>query len=264
MKNALSRFLTALFIIIYTCSCLLVITDSDTSLFSFNSLLYQAVKLLIVFLLNFIVTLINRKNIDTTVNYCFYCTIAVGMIFAINSLFVKIIGPLYNRIWWMLVIHIAFYGVYTAVFTIKNIDFKALSLKLMKGYSVLYAASFVSIFARTTNSGLTTNFEISNGTIRLIPYLIDHPGDWEIWFLTLGNVIFFVPIAFILKALIPKIKAYQLIIVGAIIPVIVEGYQLIFKCGDVDIDDYILNFCGFMIGFILLTIQSKIKKVNKA
>lgn len=260
MKNALSRFLTALFIIVYTCSCLLVITDSDNALFSFNSLLYQAMKLLIVFTLNFIVAQINRKNIDKAVNYCFYCTIAVSVIFEINSLFFKIIDPLYIRIWWMLVIHIAFYGVYTAVLTMKNIDFKASSLKLMKGYSVLYAVSFISIFARPINSGLTTNFEISKGTIRLIPYLINHPDDWEIWFITLGNVIFFIPIAIIIKALIPKIKSYQLIIIGAVIPVIVEGYQLIFKCGDVDIDDYILNFCGFIIGYILLTIQNKAKK----
>ena len=264
MKNVLSRLSAALFIVIYSCSCLLITNECNTTLFSFNSVLYQAVKLLIVFILNYIVTLINRKNIDKTVNYCFYCTITIAIIFAVNSLFVKIIGPLYNRIWWMLAIHIAFYGVYTALLTMKNIDFKALSLKLMKGYSLLYATSFVSIFARPINSGLTTNFEIGKGTIRLIPYLINHPADWEVWFLTLGNIIFFVPIAFILKALIPKIKAYQLIIIGAIIPLIVEGYQLIFKCGDVDIDDYILNFSGFLIGFILLTIQNKVKKVNTA
>ncbi len=253
-----------MFIIIYSCSCLLVITNHGIPLFDFNSIVFQLVKLLTVFILNFSVTLVNKKRIDKAVKYCFYCTAAISVIFAVNSLFIKYIDPLYYRIWWMIVIHIAFYGVYCAVTVMKNIDFKALSLKLMKSYSVLYAVSFISIFARQTDSGLSTNFKIGEGTMRLIPYLIKNPADWGIWFLTLGNVIFFIPIAFILKALIPKIKVYQQIIIGALIPVFIEGYQLMFRCGDVDIDDYILNLSGFMIGLILLEIQNRIKNDNKA
>ena len=91
-------------------------------------------------------------------------------------------------------------------------------------------------------------------------YLIKYPYDSEILFFVVGNIIFFLPISFLLQTYCPKIKAYQQIIIGLSLPFIVEGYQFIFKCGDVDIDDIIMNFSGFLIGYLLLIIQNKIKK----
>ena len=39
--------------------------------------------------------------------------------------------------------------------------------------------------------------------------------------------------------------------IGFITPLFVEAYQMIFKCGQVDIDDIVLNFGGFLIAFIV-------------
>jgi glycopeptide antibiotics resistance protein len=150
--------------------------------------------------------------------------------------------------------------VYLGVLTLKSIDFKRISTRLLKGYSILYLVSFASVFLRPLGNAATTNFIIGKGTFNFIPYLINNPSDWCIWLLTVGNVIFFIPVSFILKANFPKIKIYQQIIIGLIIPIVIEGYQFILKCGDVDIDDLVMNFCGFLIGLILLLIQNKFKK----
>ena len=121
-------------------------------------------------------------------------------------------------------------------------------------------SSFIVVFLRPISNNLTTNLVPGQGTLAYVNYLIKYPYDSEILFLVVGNIIFFLPISFLLQTYCPKIKAYQQIIIGLSLPFIVEGYQFIFKCGDVDIDDIIMNFSGFLIGYLLLIIQNKIKK----
>lgn len=232
------------------------------SIFGFNSLSYQLIKTGIVFISIYILTIINRQNANIISGYCSYYTMFIAIVFFIDNCFVKFSGSLYFRLWWLMIIHIAAGAVYLGLFTLNNINFEQLSIKLTKGYSILYIVSFVCIFLRPIGDGATINFSLGNGTIRFIFYLLEHPAQWEIWFITLGNIIFFIPIPFILKVLIPKIKTYHQLIIAVFIPVFIEGYQFIFKCGDVDIDDLLLNFSGFTIGLILMIIHNKIKKLH--
>lgn len=262
-KIKINSITATLFMVIFSFVCVLISKETVSGLFGFNSFQYQLIKLAIAFTSIFTVTLINKNNIDKISSYCCAFTILISVIYFIDACFFRLSGGLYYRLWWLLTIHIAVFAVYLAVVLMKNISYNAISAKIIKGYSVLYAVSFASIFLRPMGDNATTNSIIGSGTLKFIPYLISYPQDWSIWLITLGNVIFFIPIAFIMKTLIPKIKPYQQIIVGILIPVFIESYQFIFKCGDVDVDDIILNCTGFFIGLMLLGIQNEIKRTSK-
>lgn len=263
MKSKLNNMTVILFIGIFSFVCIWISKETINGLFGFNSFFYQLIKLVLVFICVFFSALINKNNIEKTSDYCCYFTMTIAVIYFIDSCFFRLSGGLYYRLWWLLTIHIAVFAVYAAAMFMKNIDFKAITKKIIQGYSILYAVSFASIFLRPMGNGATTNFTAGSGTLKFIPYLIKYPQDWSIWLITLGNVVFFIPIAVILQTLIPKIKLYQQVIIGILIPIFIESYQLIFKCGDVDVDDIILNFAGYLIGLLLLVIQNKIKMNQK-
>jgi glycopeptide antibiotics resistance protein len=70
----------------------------------------------------------------------------------------------------------------------------------------------------------------------------------------LGNLLLFFPAGFYLPFFaqgMRKIKIYSMIMAAAIIAV--EIVQLATKSGSLDVDDFILNFAGALIGFIIFT-----------
>lgn len=260
MKSTERNIKMILFAVIYSVACFITSKNINGNIFYYNSLNFQLIKSLIVFILVFAVTIINRKNIDKINNYASVYIAAVGIIYFADNYTLQLSGNLtFFRLWWLSLIHIVFLAYYLGLFAMKNIDFCKHSVKALKGYSVLYTVSFIVVFLRPISNNLTTNIIPGQGTLSYINYLIKYPNDSEILFLVVGNIIFFLPISFLLQAYFPKIKAYHQLIVGLILPFIVEGYQLIFKCGDVDIDDIIMNFSGFLIGYLLLLTQNRIK-----
>lgn len=248
------------FIAIYSFSCLLTSKDIEGNIFYYNSLLFQLIKTLAVFLSVYLATVINKNNINKINKYVSVYTALVGIVYFIDNYTINLSGNrTFFRLWWLSLIHITFFAYYLGLISIKKIDFYKLSKEALKGYSVLYAISFLIVFLRPISNNLTFNFSIGSGTLSYINYLIKYPNDSEILFLVIGNVIFFIPIAFLIKTFFPKIKAYQQLLIGFILPFIVEGYQLLFKCGDVDIDDIIMNFSGFLTGLIFYQIIYKTK-----
>lgn len=261
IKSKADNFKMILFAVIFSLACFITSKDIEGNIFYYNSLNFQLIKFAAVFLPVFLVTIINGKNIDKINKYASIYIAAVGILYLADNYTLQLSGSLtFFRLWWLSLIHIVFLAYYLALFVMKNIDFNKNSVTALKGYSVLYAVSFIVVFLRPISNKLTTNLIPGRGTLSYIHYLIKYPNDSEILFLVVGNIIFFMPISFLLQAFFPRIKAFQQIIIGLALPFFVEGYQFIFKCGDVDIDDIIMNFSGFLIGFILLGIQNKIKK----
>lgn len=249
-----------LFAAVFSVACFITSKNIKGNIFYYNSLNYQLLKSAIIFILIFLVTIVNRKNSEKMNNYVSVYIAAVGIIYFADNYTLQLSGSVsFFRLWWLSLIHIIFLAYYLGLFIMKNIDFNKLSVKALKGYSILYAVSFIVVFLRPISNNLTTNIVPGQGTLAYINYLIKYPNDSEILFLVVGNIIFFMPISFIVQVYFPKIKIYQQLIIGFTIPFIVEGYQYIFKCGDVDIDDIIMNFSGFIIGFLFLTLQNKIK-----
>lgn len=261
IKSKASNIKMILFAVVYSAACFLTSKDIYGSIFYYNSLNYQLIKSAAVFLLVFIVTVINGKSVEKINKYASLYIASVGIIYLIDNYTLQLSGSLtFFRLWWLSLIHIVFLAYYLGLLAMKNIDFNTISVKALKGYSVLYTVSFIVVFLRPISNNLTTNLVPGHGTLAYINYLMKYPNDSEILFLVVGNIIFFLPISFLLQAYFPKIKVYQQLIVGFILPFIVEGYQFIFKCGDVDIDDIIMNFSGFLFGYIMLIIQNRIKK----
>lgn len=153
---------------------------------------------------------------------------------------------------------VASVGVFTALAHIKNTDkYKTVS-KFWLAFTPTYAYIFLIVFLRKPNTYYELNLTLGNGILSYTDYLISSfKNDFWMVYNFVGNVVFFVPLVFILNAFFPKLKSYQVFLISCIVPYLVEGYQYIFKCGSVDIDDIVLNTGGIIIGIIILIISRK-------
>lgn len=260
MKSRLNNIWLILFIFVFSLSCLLMSRNNDSILFGFNSIACQVIKSVIVFCAVFTLTILNKNNIDKVVNYCFGYIIVISVAFIVDYYFTNISGALYNQLLWLSIIHIAILAVYIGLLSLKDINFNAESAKLIKGYTVLFAAAFLILFIRPIGDGATMNFIIGKGTFIFVNIIKNKPYLWTLWFVLIGNFAYFIPLPFILKTFFPKLSTIQTLLLGFAIPIMIESYQFIFKCGDVDVDDIVLNVSGFVVGMILLKVQNKLKK----
>ena len=95
-------------------------------------------------------------------------------------------------------------------------------------------------------------------------YLNSPFHDFEPPLIFFGNLLVFIPLPFILSTLFKNISPRWMLAIGGAIPPLIEAYQMVFECGDTDIDDIILNWAGFLIGFIIYKLISiNVKKEGK-
>ncbi len=71
-----------------------------------------------------------------------------------------------------------------------------------------------------------------------------------------GNVLLLFPLGFLLPLQFRKLSVQGMILLGIMIPIFIEGRQFVLYLlnlgtRSVDIDDVILNFIGFSLGFFL-------------
>ncbi|MED4839137.1 VanZ family protein [Heyndrickxia faecalis] len=74
-----------------------------------------------------------------------------------------------------------------------------------------------------------------------------------------GNVLLLFPLGFLLPLQFSKLSIKKIIMLGVMIPIVIEGGQFILyllKLGtrSIDIDDVILNFIGYILGYFLVNI----------
>lgn len=74
-----------------------------------------------------------------------------------------------------------------------------------------------------------------------------------------GNVLLLFPLGFLLPLQFSKLSIKKIIMLGVMIPIVIEGGQFIlyllkFGTRSVDIDDVILNFIGYILGYFLVNI----------
>lgn len=77
----------------------------------------------------------------------------------------------------------------------------------------------------------------------------------------IGNIILFVPLGFIIKKIIIKVKYNNIItiLIGIIIIILIECLQLMTKRGIFDVTDVILNSIGLSLGLILIKERKEVK-----
>lgn len=265
MINGISNKIKYIFFVItYILSCLTISTDKFQGYLGYSSTDRLLIKFLLVFLFVLLATTINKKQQERIVEFSGIFLNVLLVFFAFDYFVANISGSEnYYKMWWLSIIYIANTALYIGVSVSRQSGFDKLSRKLWLSFLPFYIFSFLIIFARKPNSYFEVNLKFGNGLISYLDYMISHfhGNTWPL-FNFVGNVVFFIPIAFLIKAVFPKIKKYQIFIIGLIVPFCVEGYQYIFKCGSVDIDDIVFNISGFTIGFISLLLENKIHKIK--
>ncbi len=80
----------------------------------------------------------------------------------------------------------------------------------------------------------------------------------------LGNIVLYMPLGFLLPALIPKLSNYKsLAVVGFLLSLTFELIQLFGILGNFDVDDILLNTTGTLAGFLCLQIYLEWFKKDK-
>ncbi len=127
-------------------------------------------------------------------------------------------------------------------------------------YLILYLFIIYIAFIRLPDSYETTvNTIVGQGTMRFFKYMINNLDDSYMNLICLGNIFIFLPLPFIIRAIVPKLNIFIIAAIGAVFPILAESYQYVFRCGNVDVDDLILNWSGLIAGLILMNIIYKKK-----
>lgn len=130
---------------------------------------------------------------------------------------------------------------------------------------IIYILVLFKITVFRSNFGLFHLF--AHGKIYFAPAvnLIDAYKNCTIHtfiYLLVGNIVWFIPFGFILPA-ITKLKNAKIIILAACTSFIIEFMQYAFGTGISEIDDFILNVLGAVIGLIIFRLINKAYKKHK-
>jgi glycopeptide antibiotics resistance protein len=86
--------------------------------------------------------------------------------------------------------------------------------------------------------------------------MIQEAPWYEIFYLLVGNIAWFIPIGFLLP-LSTRIKPWLAIPCGAGLSLLIEAGQYLFSVGCTDVDDLIFNTLGTAIGALVYVIAKK-------
>lgn len=129
--------------------------------------------------------------------------------------------------------------------------------------SVYLFLLYIAFLRSPESFSFSYNYHIGQGTIKYFKAILQQPNDIYLMFICFGNILVLMPIPFIIYAVSKKANLVVNICVSVLLPVLIESYQYIFKCGDVDIDDIILNAAGMMISYVILKqiLKNKTEKI---
>ena len=264
LKEKLSKFdktkaSKILFALVFTLSCLTMNSDKFKGYNGSHGTAFMFLKFAAVILFTIWASMENVNNTE------FVCKTVKSVLLIITPLLIfdyyitQFGGSLFLfRVWWIAYIITASLTVFLTFTVFKAKNYKLFYYDFWKSFTPIYAFTLFIGFLRTPNTRLSTNFKPGHGTFLMLKAILKNPNiDFEPYLLFFGNVIIFLPLPFILSAFFKKIKPYQLALIGFAAPFIVEGYQYFLKCGDVDVDDVILNWLGFFIGMALFLLIKK-------
>ena len=255
-KAKANRFLFAL---AFVFSCLTMNSNYLPGYYAQKSTFLVILRFVLIFVFMFAITLLNRKDSIFISKFVPITTLIITALLIFDRRVTQISGNqfLYGALW-IAYIATANITVLLALAVSKASDYEKILRNTWMGLTLLYFYTLKICFLRKPGTSLSINLKLFNGTFPLLKHIINHPGtDFEYYMIFFGNIVIFFPLAFIVYAIFNNIKSYQLMLIGLAAPFLVEGYQYIFKCGNVDIDDVILNWTGFFIGFIILQIIKK-------
>lgn len=239
-----------LFALVFVLSCLTMNSSEFKGYNGSHGTPFMFFKFFILIIFVTWATLENLKNVEFLTKTVSLTILIITPILVFDYYVTQISGNQFlYRVWWIAYIMVASATVFLSLTVFKAKNYNSFYNAFWKSFTPIYLFTLFICFLRYPGYGRTTNFRLFNGTFLMLKAIIRNPGiNFEPYLLFFGNIIIFLPLPFIISAFIKRIKPYQLALIGIATPFIVEGYQYIFKCGDVDIDDVVLNWLGYFIG----------------
>lgn len=256
-KNTTEKIIFAL---IYSFCCMLMSSDKLPFLFGSASSFFIYYKLVVCFVSTFIATISFSNIMDYIGKYVLINNLVITALFTFDYYVTEISGSQFLfRVWWIMAIVMSSIGVlFGAIINKDKCDFALFIKRFMISIAPLYMVTFIICFLREPNGYCTINLKLFNGTFTLIESMKrNRLADFEAPLIFLGNIFIFTPVPIIIKGVWNKMKPAYLLSIGFILPLFAEGYQYIFKCGNVDIDDIVMNWAGYGIGLILMCVITK-------
>ncbi len=254
-----------IFIVFYLFSMFSMHSDNLGSYWGNNGTPYMFFRFFLIILIMSFATIINRKNVEFITRFVPSSMLIITALMIFDYYVTEFSGSQFlYRVWWIAYIIVTQMTVFiTGTFVLKS-GYDELYTKLWRAFTPLYLFVFVICFVRHPGSSYIINTELGKGNFNmLLSFLKDVHISFEAPLMFFGNIVIFTPLPFILSAVSKKFTPPAIMIIGFLTPFIVEGYQLIFKCGQVDIDDIVLNFGGFLISYIIYALIYKHKFSNK-
>lgn len=94
-------------------------------------------------------------------------------------------------------------------------------------------------------------------------YWFDYPTMKEAWLNLIGNTTMFIPLGIVWPSVFKKLNSHKKVLIAGLgIPLTIEILQLPFYGRCSDIDDIILNFLGFLIGYGIYLLVRKLRKAR--
>jgi len=133
-------------------------------------------------------------------------------------------------------------------------------LKISIGLAYLCLLIYLLFLAPyRTKTPTVVNLIPFGSIVELTRYTFITGNDVWHWFLNVpGNILAFVPLPYVFQIFRKtKFNFWWAFFPSAAIPLIIEIAQYYFQTGSCDVDDWILNFSGMMIGFVLVRKSQK-------
>lgn len=265
MKKAYSYIAAIVFAVLYPFSMISSSFSVKNFYFGFHSFSFIYLRYLIIFITMIILVYLNRKN-----EKLFYLYIPTAIILVSIGIYIEYFITqkyIYNYgylLWTGVVFSVTNAGVFIGATLFFKGDYGKYYKRFWLSYLIFYLLILYVSFIRSPDfQSLTVNTQLGNGTLKYFKAVFnDSANNLYTSLICFGNVLILFPLPFIIYAL-KRPPIVLSIITGALLPFLFEGYQYFFKCGDVDIDDIVLNFAGYLAALIIAEIMYK-KELKKA
>ncbi|MBE6720359.1 MAG: VanZ family protein [Ruminococcaceae bacterium] len=254
-----------IFVLFYVFSLFSMHSDNLGSYWGLNGTPFIFFRFILIIALMLIAVIINKSD-TAFIEKIVPPSALIITVFVVYDYFVSHISGSHflYRVWWIAYIIVTLMVVFFTDTLFSKEDYPDFYRRFWRSFTPLYLFVFAICFLRMPGEEYSLNTELGNGTFLMLKALIHNSRvSFEAPLMFFGNIIIFTPLPFILSAISNKFTPSLIMIIGFLTPFAVESYQLVFKCGQVDIDDIVLNFGGFIIAFVFYLIIYKQKNYSQ-
>ncbi|MBR7072367.1 MAG: VanZ family protein [Eubacterium sp.] len=250
MKKALTVASAVLFAVLFPFCMVSSSFSVKNSYFGFHSFTFIYIRYFIIIAVMFTLTYLNREN-KALLNKYVPAAITAVSICAYIDYFITF-RYLYNYgylLWLGVVFSVTNAAVFLSATIFVKDDYPAFYKRFWSAYLVMYILIIYVSFIRNPDfQELSVNMQIGNGTIKFFKAVFNDPlHNLYTSLICFGNIFILLPAPFVIYSF-KRPPVIVSVVIGMLLPLFFEGYQYILKCGNVDIDDILLNFTGFLIG----------------